>query len=58
MPEFLSKFGNFRFFPQNMVTCLSEKNPFVEVATGFLFFTNKNLAQEKILVTTSAEKGW
>jgi len=46
------------FFPQNMVTCFSEKNPLVEVATGFLFITNKNLPQEKTLVTTSAEKGW
>jgi hypothetical protein len=46
------------FFPQNMVTCFLEKNPFGEVATGFLFITKKNLPQEKTPVTTSAEKGW
>jgi hypothetical protein len=41
-----------------MVTCFLEKNPFGEVATGFLFITKKNLPQEKTPVTTSAEKGW
>jgi hypothetical protein len=46
------------FFPQNVLTCFSEKNPFVEVATSFLFILNKILPQEKALETTSAEKGW